>query len=907
MLRAPKPLNQDFKEEFQVFLRHFRKDAARYGRPLEEALAESLQRLFLLVEIIVVIQQGNSNRVRAARSTDAGSTHSLTTKEARDALDAHVPSDFLLTSLPTFSRGVMRSTQGYVICLSASGQSGRPWKDDPARADFFWVLLPNIQDEQDIFNLQGLESNSEELGDLYGHLQATLNIARVPQFHLAAERLRQGRESLLSERLRSATKLILDIRPYLHPSTFRTIARGCDSLGRWVVQEVVGTGWSVSLGDGAIHRQDLQDFFDALKEIKIPLNLRTGPVPAGDPDSEYTQRFEAYELIACNQEGWINAKRIDLGRAATDHLSLLGRWTRLQRCCSELSRPTRKLRPVYEEAWAESVQLTLGPLKDLLARGWDWEEAPSETAQYRPRKLRGFSAWLTGWLATEMLSRMQPKAGEGGLFELGGLEASLLPSERWRLRSHLSLLVRESFRQVEFGDFPHFNFDSSSYLPALAGVVEHHAHGVIGVPREIDLQEILKTIGEARDADDYPFAASHLQHALQVYLAGHFFASLHLEGDSWKVQAGEMQNGQKPWTFLEAMAGLTQLRRGEQTLRELRQAFSLSALFHDTGMLLFPRVFFPAKELPRGDRLLKQRLDRVHQEVDHAAKDLMADCERELRENEYFDPVRERPLALWLQEEMDVGRHDHSLLGAWYLHRIASASQELSPDVVRQAVRAVLLHQVVTQSIDSARDPVSALLVLCDELMDWRPSEGPRGGLPIGLPVLGRRQLDVRPEGSRARQIRVQNLRCDRGAWILSLAQGKSWPVLEVQLQEPDHLTMPVYQTWLLIFENISRLSVNHPFGWMPTIDVISTVPGQLAALQTNHEELLGALARTTRLPFRTHLVKWLERIDVRRDPGKEHFRISPSIGDRWRESVLHSFEDLRKEIERIQLEIGHL
>ena len=799
----------------------------------------------------------------------------------------------------------MGSERGYVICLSGSEQSGQPWKDEPLRADFFWVLLSKIKNERDFLNLHGLESNSEELGDLYGHLQATLNIARVPRFHLAAERLRQNREILLSERLQRATSLIVEIQAYLHPSTFGTIARGCDSLGRWVVQEVVGTGWSISLGDGAVHRQHLHNFFCELKKIQAPLGV--DGQPEGAHGKDYPQRFEAYELIACNQEGWADAESLDLGKAETDLLSLLGRWTRLQRFCSELSRPTRKLNSRYEEAWAKSVDLTLRPLTALLAQGWNWEDEPSEAGQDKAQKLRGFSAWLAGWLSAEMLKRMQSKKGESGAFEYGDLEIRLLPSERWRLRSNLSLLVRECFRQVEFGDFPDFNFDPSLYLPALAAVVEHHAHGVIGVPREIDLRDLLKTIGEARDADDYPFAASHLQHALQVYLAGHFLAGLNLEGVSWNARASEGQNGERPWTFLEALAGPTQLRPGEQTLRELRQAFSLAALFHDTGMLLFPRVFYPAKELPRGDRLLKQRLDRVHQEVDQAAKELMADCERELRENEYFDPVRERPLALWLQEERDAARHDHSLLGAWYLHRIASASRDLSPDVVRQAVRGVLLHQVVTQSIDSARDPVAALLILCDELMDWRPSGRPKGGLPIGRPLLGRRQLDVRPEGSRARQIRFQDLYCELETWALRLPEGEKWPRIEVRLQEPDHLTMPVYQTWLLMFENLARLGVSHPLGWAPEIDVVSTVPGQLLAFKTNHEDVLSALARITRLPCRVHLVKWLERLDVRKENGKEHFLISPSNGDRWRESVLHSFEELGKEIEKIQLEIAHM
>jgi hypothetical protein len=887
MLYASDP---DFVQHFQSFLRQLRKEAARHGRPLEEILAESLQRLFLQSEITVVIQSGFSRRIRAARSTDAQATRIMDAHKAQEVLHTQVPANFSLRRDPSSSRGVMPTDQGYVICLSGSLKPGQPWKEDPILADFFWIFVAKIKSPTDVLSLRELEFNTEELDDLYVHLQATLNIARVPQFHRALQQLRQEPDLLLTERIQRASQLIAEIGPYVHPSTFETIAKGCDELGRWVVQEVIGTSWSASLGDGATYQEYLHGFFRKLNKIPRPLKSDNEQSRA-----RYSQRFKAYELIAGNQGDWTIFKKMDLEKARADHLSLLGRWTRLQRSFSGPGRPPA-MQEGYETAWEQSVQLTLKPLAKLLAQGWD----SSETDDARPSRHQGFSAWLSGWIALEMLRGTLPKTEENGQRKPGVWENNLLASERLRLHSHLSVLVRESFRQVEFGASPDFNFDPKLYLRALSAVVEHHAHNVVGVPREIDLRDLLKTVGEARDADDYPFAASHLQHVLQVYLAGHFLTGLRLDGAPWTADA------ERPWSLLEALAGRPELRPGELSLKDLRQAFSLAALFHDTGMLLFPRVFFPARELPHGDRFLSQRLELIHRDVDQAAKELMTDCLRELRENEYFDPLRERPLALWLQEETDAARLDHSLLGAWYLHRIAGSSQEISRDVVRQAVRAILLHQVVTQPIDSGRDPVAALLVLCDELMDWRPSGRSKDGLPVGRPPLGRRQLDVRPEGSRARKISIEGLHCDGDTWTLTLRENKPWPCIEIQLQEPDHLTMPVYQTWLLMFENLGRLSDGHPTQWAPSIDIVSSVPGHLAALESNHLAVLDNLIRSTRLPCRAHLRKWLNFLDVIRKPGKELFSITSVNGDRWKESFVHSFEELSKEFGRILLELGH-
>lgn len=892
------------RRAFSEFLRHFRREAARHGRSLEEALAGNLQRLFTGADIVVIVlEAGSFSRVRAARSSDAGIADGLSPDTARDLLTDLVPIEFSLQDAGTFSFRVTESAQGFLICLGGPGLADRAWSAVPVPSDFFWVSITNLRELGDRKFLQFLVPRSEELGDLYDHLQATLNIARIPRFLRLIEHVQRSRAELFSVRMQRAMEIVEDIDRAVRPFTRAAIARGCESLARWAVQEVLGSSSLTSPGDEPATRDLLERFFESLGRLQA--ELRPPREVDGSDAATYADKIAAYRVIACGAKEWDTTSGLDLGEGKPDPLSLLGRWTRLHRFAVVQSEEVRGQQDAPDAGWFDSIELTLPTLQEVLDRLWDGAESLEGASKQQPGKHHGFSAWLGGWMASQMLTHTHRSRGASNTTGMSELEECLLLTERWRLRSGLALLARETFRQVEFGDSPDFRFDARLYLDSLAAVVEHHAHGIAEVPRSVDLRDLLRTIGSARDADDYLFAASHLQHALQVYLAGHFLADLHLHGTEPKKARGDSKPAEGTQTLLQALAGSNGLPPGDKRLKELKQAFSLAALFHDTGMLLFPRVFFPAQELPHGDTALKRRLDRIQNDVKDAAKELMVECERELREAEYFDPVLERPLARWLRDETEAGRNDHSLLGAWYLHRIARESQELPREVVQQAVRAVLLHQVVTQPIDWARDPVAALLVLCDELMDWRPSGRPKNGLAAGFPPLGQWQMDVRHEGSRAKQIKFRGLHRGEDTWSLEVSREDSMPIIEIHLQEPEHLTMEVYKIWLLIQQNLSRLGSRPPLRWQPAVTVFSSVPEALRARSTSHKSVLSRLARITRLPCRAHLERWIQGLTVEEKEGKERFEIKPDPSMPWHESIHLSFEQFDQELASILSERG--
>src|SRR5207248_662633 len=72
----------------------------------------------------------------------------------------------------------------------------------------------------------------------------------------------------------------------------------------------------------------------------------------------------------------------------------------------------------------------------------------------------------------------------------------------------------------------------------------------------------------------YP-PAEHLQHILEIYMAGTFILGVRLKGRHDDLTLGEALRGGK---------------RDDQVILSCQQAFILAALFHDVGHLVLPRI-----------------------------------------------------------------------------------------------------------------------------------------------------------------------------------------------------------------------------------------------------------------------------------------------------------------------------
>jgi hypothetical protein len=472
-------------------------------------------------------------------------------------------------------------------------------------------------------------------------------------------------------------------------------------------------------------------------------------------------------------------------------------------------------------------------------------------------------SWLRLWFCHSLLIEEARRLGSSEPEAQGDGDAqyriSLSRAQRWRFRRDLAYVIRECLRLFRYGREPNYIYQPMVFSTSLRTLVEHHAIWILNLPRGHDIRGLLREIGRVGGREDYYFAAGHLQHVLEIYIAGQFYCDLEIQvQDAGGVEKSIFDG----WTLQEVLASRSAWRPGELKRKEFRKAFSIAALLHDIGILLFPDWAPNAEDLGEIDHVLARNLRSVRDVLDHSAGELLRVCDRELRGEGYYDPTEEPRLAAWIADCVERGTPDHCLLGAWYLHRICHNVDELSSDTVLQAVRAVLLHGVVTQPIEVDRDPAAALLVMCDEVFMWNHQHG----LPA-VDETGRSfqsiAVDVRPQTTLIDYVKFENLilppRGDGPLYgrLEVAGRRRAWPLLEMRLKDPDYLETPVYFIWLMMAQNLGRI-VRSEYGWAPLIKLWSKIPGRLDLCELNNHSLLEEAANRASMSLRPSLERWL-------------------------------------------------
>jgi hypothetical protein len=650
-------------------------------------------------------------------------------------------------------------------------------------------------------------------------------------------RLLSASHAQLLEPLSGGAQLLRDIQIALVQPWYRDdLHRMVESIAEWGCHLVLGSEIAVEELAQEPERAALQAFIDILRRLAntIPgqadglparLELLGQIMEAALPDLPRPMDWEAHSPPAA--------------------LPLLGMWTELHAQASSIN-ATGRAGAESDRAWARACDLTRSELPTLLVEwgGAQWHES---------EMIRN---WMRLWFALQLLT---PPLGSSAPDRLE--PDTRLDSERWRFRTDLALVLRESLRFALYGSRPTHIHQPGPLTEALATLVDHHARLEGGLPREQDVRGHLTEIGAPRGVDSDRFAAGHLQHVLEVYIAGHFFCALHLIG-----RPGE------PARLVDVLASRSGLRPGQQARREFLAAFSLTALFHDVGMLLFPRYTTPTEDLFRTDRGLRDALGAVQESVEGAGRTLTEQCIRDLEAHECFDTISEPALSRWFSEQRRTGQPDHALLGAWYLLRICQRVDSLRPEVVRAAVRATLLHAAVGQTIDPDLDPAASLLVLCDELFDWDPSTQRR---PLG---------DVRPYRSRAARLKLVGFApvIADGELVLTLdlrtgvdpdGPVRCWPRVELRLQPPGTLQMPVFRAWLSMAQNLGRIRRSQE-GFGANVRLHAAIPPRTRLTTKSTFALLERAIHHSRLPIRSRLQSWLAAQEMDLDEGEERFTI---------------------------------
>lgn len=288
-------------------------------------------------------------------------------------------------------------------------------------------------------------------------------------------------------------------------------------------------------------------------------------------------------------------------------------------------------------------------------------------------------------------------------------------AHHWKGLEAYAWLMRETLRELAFGDRATFRIDADRLRVALARLVAVHALKVVGLDPALLLEQHLDTTA-APGGPDYAARAGVAQHTLEVYLAGHFILDTRYGDEGVSTVAG-----------LLAGSGHGQGSEGAQRL--LLQSFSLAALFHDSERTsLAGRRASPPSYVRLAPDLAAE-LDAAHARQREVGSRILAQAVTDLHNASLFaSSPEQKALYRWLERLPVDGRGVHDVLSAWGLLAQARAVGHEHHPALGPALRAILLHEADGVVVDGAQDPAALVLVLCDTLFEWDPAPPPSRG-----------------------------------------------------------------------------------------------------------------------------------------------------------------------------------
>jgi hypothetical protein len=767
--------------------------------------------------------------------------------------------------------------------------------------------------------LPGLRSLFVTLRALMETRAAADGAVRRSRLEEMVKGLSQHRSKDITKRLQEATALLDELLEEDEIECLDLV----EELAVSTLQELLGTGWAVrAVGkidpdrgnapdDGRAYQSGLlglavSRFEDAVERAAAgrggegPERARLGR--SREHLGQVARCFRA--LLALDDAGGEREPR-----KGDEAIHLLPMWTRVHEVCRALCRPRRSANRDYIkalDAWHRAAGETLR----LLAQHLEIVPRSQPLSQPEAGWRRGPTSarnWLSLWFCLLVL---RARSAE---FELDDPESCLL-------RADLAYVLRESLRFACFGARPDYFFQPATYAAALRRLVEYHAHAVVGLPREYNLARLLDEVGSHGGLNRYS-AAEHLQHVLEIYIGGHFLLSVRLSASAGAPESSTRWPDQPPgsapstsfarqgvdgFTVAEALISAGVKPSAERT-GTLMQAFSLAALFHDVGHILFPSEAIPQQSLAWDDDRIAEALLQVKTKVGEAGDFVAVACLRDLQSHYFGDDEVDRfrgQLAL-------RGEPNHALLSAWYLHRVGTGVlarledgeglRQNQSESLKMAVRAVLLHGASREQVRADRDPSAVLLILLNEVFEWDRTRH-LGPAPS---TIGRSfhvmAADVPPREPRDRWIRIRGLEVRVGASgggldatleIGGAGAPSHWPEIQIGLQVPQRLDVPVFRLWLSKAQNLGRI-VSTSAGFGPTVVMESIVDVSLSTRGLTTKQLLELVAESRELtPIRPALRAWLSVLDRfashdRPTRREETVRLGPmrlplALADEW-------------------------
>lgn len=727
-----------------------------------------------------------------------------------------------------------------------------------------WLLLEGGKplDEDRFDRLSRYVSGLSFLYFAFSALQRTGEVAalssEIHAFSFDIERTTEFRVKRGAELLEKASQFLPGA-----PSTFAPFVK---NLAESMLQELFGSGWDLRTTAGQ-RIDDLDRFFDQLERaIRYPgseklENVRGIENSKTFEDLKALEELKALEAVLRAVMGKGQKPRPESFSSDQRALYVVATWSRLFQQIRQFE-DISTIRESIEREWENVAKETVVDLSLLLKR-WSVSKEDKERLQQDRLNIGIMSVpyippWLRLWFCLDLLRNevQNPSFQKRNISE----------AEKWRFRADLAYVVREGVRVFLYARRADYRFQPEALARALRTLVEHHAIWIVRLPRQHDIRGLLEIIGQAHSMEVQDFGAGHLRHVFEVYIAGQLLCSLRVRppAPDAPTNGGELK-------LQSVLAGRVKNNAGDLTSGDFLKAFSLAALLHDVGRLLFPRWSTQTDNLVRIDRLLRNEWKRVQQSLARDARNILEQCKKELMEAGYLNSRSEPQAVQWIEEKSEKGEADLAVLGAWYLHRICRGVEDLPDDTLRQAVRAILFHRMVTQPIDVETDPVAALLVLCDELFAWEPQLGSPvvGGLGRSFQALAA-DHHLRPSRFESLQLVGLNLEIVQEnnldllvGFVPGLLSDDIYgvPHFEVDLTDPNGLEGPVHTIWLSLAQNLGRIRTplrrDRPC-WNPLVVLRSKVPEDLKVRDLTTRSLLEEVAHQAPLAIRPSLERWL-------------------------------------------------
>jgi len=788
------------------------------------------------------------------------------------------------------------------------------WAREQGRSDgILWIFADSCNGATPRW--KELSTNIPALKHLFLALSLPLSFDRFIASESIAQReigLRQGGRSLVQARFSNVDERIAHTCRWLanvnrHCSSFRpaswaNMAGEVLEAALTVLQDLLSTGWTdrysvayaetyaedtsklatlvQAVGDLlALGLQQHEGDTSTFKELRHVVDVLEALLNRRPPTAGFSSPRLHHEVLLRSLSLWTGlhellrdrcGRRLRIGSGTSDLPALLDDPQESATTQSDQS-ATRS------HAWAADIIRSADSLSGILAAGWTEitglaASTEASTLQEAPgtHDPVSFRTWMNLWFALEVLrSVLAPRSLD-----------TLLPGERAVLCADLAYIIRETVRRILYGRRQDYYREPATFSAALRTLVDYHAHTICGTPHEYDLTRLLENIGRYTGPDRGLAPLEHLVHVLDVFVTGQFLMSLEIRGEQAEASPLPPLEPVNPIRIGDRLGSPFVGRASDERFARFRRAFGVAALLHDYGYLLFSPHTTRNHALRIGPERRFASATQVAAATLDAAKELIRTCTSELVAGGVLEPNRDPEIIAWLDAQVAAGDPDHGLLAAHHLFQITASVRAEERDVIRWAVRAILLHGATVVPVDSDTDPAAALLLVCNELCEWEPDRSAVSS-PSQAPRAARLlKMGLRRAEPCYRAVRISGLQHTFESGRLSSSlPDQSWPTLEIVLQPPGHLTRPSYLISLHKAQTIGRLRLSERSHWRPSLTIVSDIEPRLRALGLSGRSILEWLAQHSHASIRPWLAHWLTAahpfVDTT-DLGTETVRLNP-------------------------------